>query len=124
MNIGVISCLAMSAVFLLLALLFLFMKEKGAALVSGFNTLTKAEQEQYDKRKLSIAQRNMLLFWVVIFFFGALLSWLVTPYLAFAAFAVWLVLFFREVHSDPDKAFAKYKKGNAFTDEIPKNKRS
>lgn len=58
---------------------------------------TEAQQELYNKKKLSIAQRSMLLLWSAAFLFGALLCWLVTPYFVFAAFAVWLVLLFERL---------------------------
>ena len=41
---------------------------------------------------------------------GAALSRFVSQGFAIAAFAVWLVLFFREVHFDAEKAFAKYRR--------------
>ena len=41
---------------------------------------------------------------------GAALPLLVSQYCAIAAFAVWLILFFREVHFDVEKAFEKYRR--------------
>ena len=41
---------------------------------------------------------------------GAALSRFVSQGFAIAAFAVWLVLFFRDVHFDAEKAFAKYRR--------------
>jgi hypothetical protein len=97
------------AVFLLFALLFTLLKEKGAMLISGFNTLPQKERALYDAAKLSRDQRNAFLLWALIFGVGAVLAYLLTQYLAVVAFVVWLVVFFRDVHLDAKKAFGKYK---------------
>lgn len=110
MNVGTITCLIMAALFLLMGIAFVLLGEKGAMMVSGFNTLPKEKREQYDAEKLSADQRNKFFLWCALFAAGAGLTHLLSPYLAFAVFAVWLVLFFREVHLDSDKAFKKYEK--------------
>jgi hypothetical protein len=95
--------------FLLFALLFTLLKEKAAMLISGFNTLPQNERALYDAAKLSRDQRNAFLLWALIFGVGAVLAYCLTQYLAIVAFVVWLVVFFRDVHLDAKKAFAKYK---------------
>jgi hypothetical protein len=109
MNIGCIMCGILCIFFLLSALLFAILKEKGAILISGFNTLPKEERELYDKTKMSKDQRNAFIMWAVILGVGAILSYFVTQYIAIIAFIVWLVVFFKDVHSDTEKAFGKYK---------------
>ena len=42
--------------------------------------------------------------------FGAVFAYLLSPYLAIAAYVVWLVLFFRDVRSNPSDAFGKYRR--------------
>jgi hypothetical protein len=108
-NMGTIMCGMLCAVFLLFALLFAILKEKGAMLVSGFNTMPKEERALYDTAKLSQDQRNAFLVWAAIFGVGAVLSYCLTQYLAIVAVVVWLVVFFKEVHLDAEKAFGKYK---------------
>lgn len=110
MNIGTISCIVMGGIFGILAVVFALLKEKGAMLISGFNTLPKEEREKYNKAKMSIDQRNSFIIWTVIFIVGAFVSNLVNAYLAIIAFVIWLFLFLKEVHLDTDKAFGKYKK--------------
>lgn len=110
MSIGGISCLVLGVFFSVLALLFTVLKEKGAMLVSGFNTLSKSEREKYDMARLSADQRNSLMNWAMIMFAGVLVSELIHPYLAILAYAIWAALYFREVHWSPEKAFEKYKK--------------
>ena len=109
MNTGVIFCIVMAGIFLVLATVFAFLKEKGAMLVSGFNTLSREEREQYDKRKISTDMRNSFLIWGLIFVLGGIFSYLVSPYAAIAASVLWLILFFKDVHFDTDKAFEKYR---------------
>jgi hypothetical protein len=48
---------------LLFALLFTILKEKGAMLVSGFNTMPKEKRALYDTAKISKDQRNAFLIW-------------------------------------------------------------
>lgn len=110
MNIGALTCLLMSCIFGLMAVVFAVLGEKGAILISGFNTLPKAEQEKYDKEKMSADQRNQCLTWAGIMAAGALGAWLVSQYAAPAAGIIWLVVFFKNVHLYADKAFEKYKK--------------
>ena len=110
MNAGMLGCGFMSLLFLLFALLFAVLKGKAAILISGFNTMTKEQRRQYDIERMSRDQRNSFLIWAVILGAGAVLSYAVSQYLAIAAFAVWLVVFFRDVHLDAEKAFGKYKK--------------
>lgn len=111
MNLGFWTCMVLVPCFWLLAVIFTIMKEKAAKLISGFNTLPKERQEQYDKKKLVKDNRNALFLWGGIMLVGAVLSQAVSQYAAIAAWIIWIVLFLKEVHLDADKAFAKYKKG-------------
>jgi hypothetical protein len=106
---GVTMCGILCAVFLLFALLFTLLKEKGAMLVSGFNSMPKEERALYDTERLSKDQRNAFLLWAFIFGVGAVLSYCFTQYVAILAVVVWLILFFKDVHLDSEKAFGKYK---------------
>ena len=49
----------MAVVFCIIALIFWKLGEKGAILVSGFNSLPKDKQEQYDKKRISEDQRKL-----------------------------------------------------------------
>ncbi len=108
MNPGVWACGVLAVLFMLIGVLFAIFKEKAAKFVSGFNTLPKKEQILYDKALISRDMRNQCFTWAIILLIGAALSYLLSPYLAVPAFIVWLVLFFRDVHLDPQKAFEKY----------------
>ncbi len=109
MNIGAVSCIAMGAVFAVMSFLVALLKERGAMLIGGFNTLPKGEREKYDKARMSIDQRNAFLIWAAIFTAGAVASFFISRYAAIFAFAAWLILFFKDVHLDTEKAFGKYR---------------
>lgn len=110
MNIGVVFCIIMAAFFGVLTIVFSWLKERGAILVSGFNSLPKGERAQYDQVRISKDMRNNLFLWTAIYAAGAILAAVLGSYAAIGAFIVWLFVFFREVHLDPKKAFAKYRK--------------
>ena len=107
MNIGFILMGISCLLFLLLALLFAILKGKAAILISGFNTIPKYQRELYDQDRMSRDQRNAFLIWAGI---GAILSYFISQYMAVIAFIVWLIVFFKDVHLDEEKAFGKYKK--------------
>ncbi|MEG0345860.1 MAG: DUF3784 domain-containing protein [Erysipelotrichaceae bacterium] len=110
MNIGCITCFIGCLVFLFFAFLFTILGEKGAMLISGFNSLSKVETELYDKARMSKDQRKSFFIWSLILGTGAILSYLISQYIAIVAFVVWLIVFFQDVHLDEEKAFGKYKK--------------
>lgn len=86
---------------------FAIFKEKMARFVSGFNSLSKREQELYDKAFLAKDMRNASFLWAGIMLIGALAS-LFSPYCAIVAYVSWIIVFFKDVHLDPHKAFEKY----------------
>ena len=103
-------CGVMSIIFWGMALLFALLKGKAAILISGFNTMPKEQRKQYDRERMSKDQRNAFILWAVILGSGSLLSELTSSEnAAIAAGIIWLVIFFRDVHLDEEKAFGKYK---------------
>ena len=54
--------------------------------------------------------RNSLFIWAIILFLGAILSYYISKYCAIIASIIWIVIFFKDVHIDSEKAFRKYKK--------------
>lgn len=110
MGLGFIMCGSLCLIFLLFAVLFTILKGKASILISGFNTIPKEKRELYDKEKLSEDQRNSFLTWALIQGLGALLSYFLSQYMAIVAFLMWLIVFFKDVHLDEEKAFGKYKK--------------
>lgn len=104
------ACGGAGIIFLGMAILFGILKEKAAILISGFNTMPKEQREKYDKERMSWDQRNEFILWALILGSGSLLSVAVSSdKAAIAAGVIWLVVFFRGVHLDEEKAFGKYK---------------
>ena len=110
MNIGFAMCSVLCVFFILVAAMFTVLKEKAAILISGFNALPKEKRKLYDQEKMSRDQRNSLLIWAGITGAGAVLSYFLSGYLGIVAMIIWLILFFKDVHMDAEKAFQKYKK--------------
>lgn len=109
MNVGGLMCGMLCIVFLLLGFLFHILKEKAAILISGFNTIPKEQRALYDKGRMSKDQRNVFYIWAAIMGAGAIGSYLISGVIAIVAGILWLVVFFKDVHLDEEKAFAKYK---------------
>jgi cobalamin synthase len=109
MNVGIYACLVLAIIFGIMALVFTVFGKKATVLISGFNSLPKTERELYDTERMSKDQKNTMLLWSIIMAAGAIFSYLVSPYISVAAFVVWLIVFFKDVHMDTDKAFGKYK---------------
>lgn len=107
MNMGFWCCIVLVPGFAATGLWFGIRKEKSARFVSGFNSLPKREQERYDKALLARDMRNTSFLWAGIMLTGALAS-LISPYFAIAAYISWVIVFFKDVHMDPHKAFEKY----------------
>ncbi len=109
MNIGFYSCLALAVIFGIMTLIFKVLGKKATILIGGFNSLPKDQRELYDTEQMGKDQRNAMLLWTIIMTAGAVLSYLVSQYTAIAAFGIWLIVFFKDVHMDTEKAFGKYK---------------
>lgn len=109
MNILAVCCLMLGTLFLVFGVVFALLKEKGAMLISGFNTIPKAEREKYDKKKMSLDMRNLMLLYALVMFAGAVLAQYVHNGLGWASLILLAVLFFKEVHLDTGKAFGKYR---------------
>lgn len=108
MNIGFGMCIILVPSFAIIGMLFAIFKEKSTRFVSGFNTLSEEEKTLYDKAYIARDIRNSCFIWAAIMFVGALGSLFLSQYFAFAAYIVWGILFFKDVHIDANKAFKKY----------------
>ena len=109
MRLGFWMCIAAGFGFAVIGLMFGIFKEKSAKLVSGFNSIPKKEQDLYDKAYIARDMRNSCFLWTAVMLAGAVGSWLLSGYFAVAAYLVWIVLFFKDVHLDAHKAFEKYR---------------
>ncbi|UZP68963.1 DUF3784 domain-containing protein [Desulfovibrio mangrovi] len=109
MNIGTITCLAMAAPLAVCAILFTLLGEKSSMLISGFNTLSKEERAQYDRKALCKDVRNRLFLWTALLTAGALAAHLLHLYCGVAALVLWLILFLKGVRATPEAAFKQYR---------------
>lgn len=109
MRLGFWMCISAGVGFAVIGLLFAIFKEKSAKLVSGFNTIPRQEQDLYDKAYIARDMRNSCFLWTAVMLAGAVGSQFVSGYFAVAAYIVWIILFFRDVHLDARKAFEKYR---------------
>nr|WP_300659813.1 DUF3784 domain-containing protein [uncultured Acetatifactor sp.] len=107
--IGFYLCMVLAAAFLLLGFLFALAGERGANWLSGFSFLSKEERARYDRKRMAADQRNAFWLWGGVMLLGATGSRWISGYVGIGAFAVWLVLFFREVHLDTESAYGKYR---------------
>ncbi|GAA0070944.1 hypothetical protein UT300003_24680 [Clostridium sardiniense] len=110
MNVWSTICLVLAIIFLIVSIIFAVLKEKATIIISGFNSFSKEKRERYDKKKMSIDMRNSFLLWAIILFLGAILSYFISNYFAIIAIIIWVILFIKDVHIDPEKAFRKYRK--------------
>lgn len=106
MNIGFCTCTILALLFLILSIIFVLLKEKGANYVSGFNTLN--HPEKYDKAYISRDMRNQCFTYSLILFLGAILSYFISAIIAIPAYVIWAIVFFKSVHLNAEKAFEKY----------------
>lgn len=107
-RIGCLACGVLAVLFFVTGVLFAIFKEKASKFVSGFHSLPEEEQALYDKAYISRDMRNQCFTWSAIMLIGAALSYFAAPYMSIPAFAIWLILFFKNVHLDSHKAFEKY----------------
>lgn len=109
MNIWSTTCLVLAIIFLIVAIIFAILKERAAILITGFNYFSKEKQETYDRSKMSKDMRNSFLLWAIILLSGAITSYFINKYFAIFSIIIWVILFIKDVHIDPEKAFNKYK---------------
>lgn len=102
--IGFLSCIVLAVTFAIIGILFAIFKEK----VTKFISFSKEEQALYNKAQFSYDMRNQCFIWSASLFTGAFLSYFISSYIAIPSFIIWILLFFKEVHFDNQKAFEKY----------------
>lgn len=106
---GFYACIIMTAFFWLMAAIFAVGRERAANWLSGFHALPEEEKALYDRKRMAQDSRNDFLLWGAVMFVGAVCSLWISGYAAAAAYAAWLVLFFKDVRLDAEKAFEKYR---------------
>lgn len=110
MNTGVWACGILACIFGILVIILSLLKEKGAMLVAGFNSLSKEERNLYDHASIAKDTRNQLFIWTCIMLIGMVLSILISSFMAIATYVIWSIAFIKDVHLDAKEAFEKYRK--------------
>ncbi len=87
------------------AITFHLLKEKGAILVSGFDSIAEKDKKNYDQKKISLDMRNSLLTWGLVLLLGSILSQFIHEYFGVGAMLIFFVLVINSIGS-----FDKYKK--------------
>lgn len=106
---GTISCFTFSVFMLTISIFFALGKEKAARFISGFSSYPKEKRVLYNQRLMSKDMAILYFQLAMIMVIGSIVSF-INQYLCIGAFIAWILLFFKNVHLDEDKAFAKYKK--------------
>lgn len=109
LNIEVIVCLVFVIIFTVILCVFSILGKNATILISGFNLKSKEEREKYDIEEMIKDYKKSMLIWIVIFFIGAIGSYYISKYFSIISFVIWLIIFFKDVHLDEEKAFGKYK---------------
>lgn len=109
MNIGFYMCVGLVPIFWLIAVLLLILKEKGAMLMAGFNSLSRHERDRYDRKRIAQDAQRQFWCWGLLFLAGAGLCLLISGYAAIPVYGVWLVLYFKNIHLTAEEAFEKYR---------------
>ena len=109
MGIGSCICLWGTITFGIFTIIFAISGEKGAMLISGFNTLTETQRNQYDKSTMVKDMRNMFLTWTVLMLIGMVFCILISEYIVILVGLIWIILFFKNLKLFPEDAFEKYK---------------
>lgn len=85
------SSLTLGIGFIIRAVVFALLKEKGLLLIGGFYTLPKAIMEEYAKA-MSRRMRNLYLLMSIILFYGAVLTYFSSYYFAAIAYVIVIAL--------------------------------
>lgn len=109
MSMWTIICLVLSIFFLIIAIVFAVLKERGAMLISGFNTIPERQRKKYDIKRMVADTRNSIFLWFLVLLLGTILSYFFNKYLGILALVAWIILMFRNVHLDAEEAFGKYR---------------
>ena len=109
MNIGTITCIAFVILFTFILSIFYILGEKSTTLISGFNLKSKDEREKYDVEKMIKDYKKAIFIWIFVLLIGSIASYYISQYCSIITFIIWVIIFFKDVHLDEEKAFGKYK---------------
>lgn len=92
--IAVFICMMMTALLIAHAVVFTVLGEKCVWLIKSYRDLPKEKRDLYDPGLVVNGSRNVLVLWALWFVLGAVLSYVLTPFLVVVFLGVWLAAFF------------------------------
>lgn len=107
--IAVFICMMMTALLIAHAVVFTVLGEKCVWLIKSYRDLPKEKQNLYDPGLVVNGARNGLVLWALWFVLGAVLSYVLTPFLVVVFLGVWLAAFFSG-RRFKEKKYEKYKR--------------
>ena len=107
--IAVFICMMMTALLIAHAVVFTVLGEKCVWLIKSYWDLPKEKQNLYDPGLVVNGARNGLVLWALWFVLGAVLSYVLTPFLVVVFLGVWLAAFFSG-RSFKEKKYEKNKR--------------
>ena len=91
--IAVFICMMMTALLIAHAVVFTVLGEKCVWLIKSYRDLPKEKQNLYDPGLVVNGARNGLVLWALWFVLGAVLSYVLTPFLVVVFLGVWRLSF-------------------------------
>ena len=107
--IAVFICMMMTALLIAHAVVFTVLGEKCVWLIKSYRDLPKEKRDLYDPGLVVNGARNGLVLWALWFVLGAVLSYVLTPFLVVVFLGVWLAAFFSG-RNYKEKKYEKYKR--------------
>ena len=102
-------CMMMTALLTAHAVVFTVLGEKCVWLIKSYRDLPKEKRDLYDPGLVVNGARNELVLWALWFVLGAVLSYVLTPFLVVVFLGAWLAAFFSGI-SFKEKKYEKYKR--------------
>ncbi len=103
-------CIILSLIFYSTSLIFYFGKGKSTKYISGFNSLSKKERENYDLDKIAKDFFNEMCLYANILFAGFLCANVIHQYVGIFFLMVFLILSIKNIKLDVRKSYEKYRK--------------
>ena len=102
-------CMMMTALLTAHAVVFTVLGEKCVWLIKSYRDLPKEKRDLYDPGLVVNGARNELVLWALWFVLGAVLSYVLTPFLVVVFLGAWLAAF-TSGRSFKEKKYEKYKR--------------
>lgn len=109
LNTGCICCIILALTSLFYYIICTCLKGLGVYRISAFKNVPREESRCYDKKRISRAQRKAFKKWFIILSIGAVLSYYINQYFAYAAIGLWALIFFKDIFVKKENLFRNYR---------------